>query len=442
LLTSESSKLDGPTNLNISKSSRIATLANFSREGIASLAQFLMVPLFLASLGQSGYATWLTINSYTAFILMSDFGLLVVVTVYLTNSVTSRNVFVSDIWSRCRLLTLRLSVIIATLVFAIYWGIGYFLKGNVSGRKTEIIVFIFLAILAIFSIWQHILLSNFQIHDKYGQAMSYLAIIRLVEVSVICILLTLKIQILELSFAYLVVRGMLTLILWQKLRLVQAHPLHVLENAPAGTFRGLINPSIGIAALNFASMLGIHGSFLVSTLWLNPRDLITLAIARMIASPIRMLSSALLIGTFPDFIKRDMAPDRDLHLTPLNKARSHFYLVFIAIVLSTSVIIIFLSPLLWSFLSAGSLDYVISLILLFTVATILDAMIGLLAQAYVSRNQAHKIGYLYLTVTLSLLALQQTLGLAFHLQAVPITIILTDLITITLFVILKLTRKA
>ena len=427
--------------MRISRSSRVATVANLSREGFASIAQVLMVPLFIASFGQFGYVTWITINSYTAFILMSDFGILIVATVFLTNSVRSTDTFAIDIWEKCKALTLKLSITIAFSLFVLYWGINFLFKHNISDAKTSLLVFVFLAILSILTVWQHTILSTFQIFDRYGQGMTLLAVIRIVEVCLVFILLTFKCQIITLSFAYLIIRSFLTFSLWQKQRKLENFSKRKLVRAPEGTFRALLPPSIGVAALNFASMLGIHGSFLVSTLWLKPGDLIAIAIARMISSPLRLMTTALLIGTFPDFISHNSVTLDDVSVVQIERVRSNLRITFITIILTASTTLILVSHFIWNFLSRKSLEFPIWLVTLFIIATILDAVIGFVAQEYISKNLAHKIGYIYLVITLFFLALQRPLGLVYHLQAVPVIIILTDVVILALLPILKSKRK-
>jgi hypothetical protein len=161
----------------------------------------------------------------------------------------------------------------------------------------------------------------------------------------------------------------------------------------------------------------------------------------MISSPIRLMTTALLIGTFPDFISHNSATLDDVPVVQIERVRSNLRITFITIILTASTTLILVSHFVWNFLSRKSLEFPIWLVTLFIIATILDAIIGFVAQEYISKNLAHKIGYLYLVITLFFLALQRPLGLVYHLQAVPVIIILTDVVILALLPMLKSKRK-
>lgn len=399
-----------------------------------------MVPLFIISFGQSGYADWLTINSYTGFVILSDFGFSTVMAVYLTNHLRTKKCFAVNIWNSYRLITLVLAFLISVILYSTYIIANFAIKNDFSALTKKSMVFFALLIYYAITILHHLILTKLQIYGKFDKGMLKLAFYRIVEVFFLFLFLILKLEILTFSIFLIVVRIICTFNFWHHLSIAEKKLNLSLMDAPKGALRSMLIPSWGVASLNIASTLGIQGSFIVSSFWLNPSDLVAISISRMIASPIRTLSTAFLVGTLPDYIISNVT-NNALSLKKNLDLRKKFHFLFIIIILLVSVVLLLISPLLWNFMAHDVILFSIHLVSLFILATILDAIVGLFSQKFLSLNQAQIIGNIYLPITLIFLILQPRFGIICQSAAVPITIIATDLSTLILLLVLKIKPK-
>ena len=132
---------------------------------------------------------------------------------------------------------------------------------------------------------------------------------------------------------------------------------------------------------------------------MNPNQIVTVLITRMIASPIRILADSLAIGNFDKFLKKAILnPNAKSSFTQMFLIRE--YWVLILFTMPFTAIVNFLGGDLVDFLSSGQLQVDFVLLNLFCLATVLDGLIVIFMQFRIANGMQHGIGLMYLATTI------------------------------------------
>jgi hypothetical protein len=201
-----------------------------------------------------------------------------------------------------------------------------------------------------------------------------------------------------------------------------------------GVLKDVWKPAFGNGLLSLSIVFGIHGSFAVAATWANPTSLVTLGLARMLVSPIRLVSGSLAQGSLPHLI--GLHQNSVIGKKPFN-FQLRYSLGYITTITVTALVVLTSSKFVWAFLSRGSSDFSSTLIWLYMASVVLDAICLMRFQLPMSQNRSLKLGVLYLTATGISLIVQPVLANYSQLNAVPISILIGDSIFLIISLILR-----
>jgi hypothetical protein len=174
------------------------------------------------------------------------------------------------------------------------------------------------------------------------------------------------------------------------------------KNNNLNTHMGLeFKPNIFMGTIFYSasSVLGIHATFLLQSVFMNPNQIVTVLITRMVASPIRIFADSLAIGNFDKFLRKSILnPSTKSKRTEMVLIREHWVLILFTI--PYIVIANFLGRDIVGFLSNGQLQVNFVLLNLFCIATVLDGLIVIFMQFRIAKGLQYGIGLMYLATTI------------------------------------------
>lgn len=411
-----------------------SVVSNFSRESTTSLGQLLLVPLYISVFSTNDYGIWLLLTSYSSFVVLADFGLSTAVIVKMHKNPPWDNPVNKQLWNEYKRVTRTISIFICfgVLMLALYyyWTYGH----DFHGWGFFLIITIFFLALSLQTLQQHNILYQYQLRDSYNQGMKVLFKLRIMELLTTYCALLLRFNMIALLMLIISLRQIFILVQKKVNHFAQSSSEIFSGENNQGALKDVWKPAIGNGLLSLSVVLGIHGSFAVAAAWASPTSLVTLGLARMLVSPIRLVSGSLAQGSLP-------------HLIGLNensvtgKKPSNFQLQYsmgyLTIIIVTALVVFTSSKFIWAFLSRGSSDFSNTLIWLFMASVVLDAICLMRFQLPMSQNRSLKLGVLYLTATVVSLIAQPVLANFSHLNAVPISILIGDSIFLVISLILR-----
>lgn len=403
-------------------SSIVSTL---SRDLITLLGQISLTPLFLIRFGQAEYTKWLTMLSYSSFIVLADFGMSTVIIYKLINTFEKYRFYDLFLWNWFKKKTLLISfflITIAALVCSQKYPFGiqklYLFNSNIQ-------LFIALTASAIITLYQHFWLYKKQIEDRTSLGQRHISLLRFFEILSLIILLQFDIQLTNFAWYF----AFSKLFFFLSLQVSQRNKSKLFKIPGANSdISGIIKPIIGNAFITTADVVSLHGSFILASFWLSPSELITIAIARMLASPVRILATGIISSSLPFLIRNNQKRNQESSELLALKTLANWSKIVLA---AGTLILLGLSKPLWDFLSHNMISYNGNIVLWFCIATLSDSFLAFKFQRYISTNKALYGGIVYLSTTLFMTAFQKMLGNYVGLAAVPICIFLADIITIT-----------
>jgi O-antigen/teichoic acid export membrane protein len=401
-----------------------STLSNLSRESATSLSQLLLVPMFISVFSSHDYGIWLLLSSYSSFVVLADFGLSTAVIVKIDCNPPWNSKSNNYLWVKYKRITSRIGIFICSLVlitdllffrtsdFAFH-GVGFYL----------VITLCFL-IISLQTLQQHNILYQHQLKNSYNQGMKILFRFRILEFLVTYIGLLLRFNMLNLALLITCFRQVLILIQNRFDFLVENSFEISSSDLSQNVLKDLWKPALGNGLLSFSVILGIQGTFVVAGTWASPTSLVTLGLARMLVSPIRIVSGSLFQGSLPHLIK--IHSKQNSEKFPKN-FQLRYNLGYLVTILVTVLIIFTTSKFVWAFLSRGIAVFPSTLVILFIISVVLDAICMLRFQKSMSQNRSLRLGVLYLIATCVSLIAQPIIANFSHLNAVPLSIIIGDL---------------
>ena len=417
------------------KSVMSSIFSTLTRDSLINLGQVILLPLFLVNFGTKEYSTWLTILSYTSFILLADFGLSNVIVGRLINFYDRYLSFDVSLWVWFK----RRTYFMAIFMTVVTWTLFYINSSENLFKNfpynQNLQLFTALTLSSFVTISQHFWLYRMQAlgHNSYAQRK--LTVFRLYELIFFVMLLQVNLTISLFSWLFLFIK--LIIFMGLKLNLKKFPKVEISENSQPN-ISGILGPTTSHAFVTSANVMSIHGSFIIASIWLSPTDLISLAIARMLSSPIRIFGSAILLATLPYFIQAHQSKKlKEENLLLLN------LLVRKAIILISviSIGMVLLSEYAWSFLSNQMVPFSKELVVFFCISTLCDAVLNLRFQGYLASNTALISSTVYFSVTTFLTFGQMITGSILGVIAVPVCIIGADLVTLIFLVLSKVRNE-
>jgi len=400
-----------------------SVFSNFAREATTSISQLLLTPLYISRFGATDYAIWLLLSAYTAFVVLSDFGLSTAVIVNLRKTGLYFDLRNIRLWQQFIRITFSIGALFGVLilgaVFRFFTGEGQLHHGLLFYLITSILFIV----LAFQILQQHIFLYRMQIVDSYSKGMQFLFYIRICEVSVSALALYLHAGFIELLIINITVRAITLAVAKRNFSHTKNLERNSKDEVKQCDVREILKPAIGNGFIALSVVLGIHGSFVLAASWMNPTSLIALSLTRMLVAPIRLIAGALAQGSLPYLIALVTESDARKSIQFFSK-----YLIGAMFLISASTaLVLFSSQWLWNFLAKGTIDYSFNLLIFFIASVILDALCIFRLQLPTARNQSLVLGSCYLMTSALSLILQLQLSATLNVLAVPVGIISADI---------------
>lgn len=394
-----------------------------ARDLITGLGQIALMPIFLIRFGKDNYTTWLTILSYTSCIVLADFGMATVIIHKLIFSIENMQGFNLNLWNWFKRRTLSFALILTALIALFYFPREPFRNSQFNFFDLNIQLFIALAVSSIITIYQHFWLYKLQIFRKANLGQANLSTLRIIEVFSLAVLL--QFNLLLSQFAWLFV--LIKLAAFACLRAINRKIEYPSISCQSIDKSGIFRPALGNALITTSNVISLHGSFIFASFWLHPRELISIAIARMLSSPIRTLGTAIASSSLPYLIRNNVTRSRAINQSIALYSILKWSIIGISTLTFT---LLFLSEPIWEFLSHGLISYDRNLVFWFCMATLADSIQSLIFQKSISRNTSLSGAFVYLCATVIMTGLQEILGNFFGILAVPLCILLADIIII------------
>ena len=408
----------------ISREISSSFMSTISREAIVGLGQIALTPLFIFRFGQDDYTKWLTVLAYTSFIVLADFGLSTVIVSKLIFILEHFNTFDFSLWKWFKRKTLFLAAFMAI-------AIAFFCAQKFPFRihqddyfNSNLQLYIALTLSSFITLSQHFWLYRVQIEGRAALGQRSLTVVRSVEIVTLAILLQVHLSISNFAWIFVLLK-FLTYLCLRLSRKEFLEPARVFDSVPDTT--GLLFPAMSNGFITSANIISLHGSFIVASFWLDAPALIAIVIARMLASPIRILGTAITAAMLPFLIRASQSKsfESESHRVLKNLPR----LSILGLIFSTGCLLT-ASNSLWNLLSHNLIQFNGILVLWFIIATLSDSILAIKFQRLISSNKAFVGGTLYLIVTIILTISQQYVGNLLGVIAVPICIIIADIIII------------
>lgn len=402
---------------------------------IGVLSPVILTPLYIRNFGQEDYSRISIIFSLCAFVLVADYGLHQAASAHLIKIFRADNYFSINIWKQYSKIVIKTFVGIFILLLVYFIHLIETQPNFWFGLNFPVFIFIIFAGSTAMSLFHHALLIKFQIKDNFGRGLRILSLFRLSEIILQGIFLYFKIELVFFAILTIVFRLLSTLFFWVLANQSLNNETMNLVNESNHKKIPLIKDSVGKAIFNFANLLSLHGTILIASLWISPSILFSILIARMIASPFRILADSVIHGGLPRFT---------VYFQKLNNFQlrrvfiSNRFILFLGSCTSLFLFIIltlFIGPLLWSYFSYGVGEFPRVLTLAFIFSTLLDSISAVIAMLGIASSQSDRIQYFFLASSLITLGLQIIFRNILGAYAIPISLVIGDLIFILIMYI-------
>lgn len=407
-------------------------LANLAFTLSSVIGMLLMTPLIIKNYGQGIYLLWSLVNSACGLLFIVDFGITSVVAREFLEVFKKTANFSEKVWRGFLVFHGRILLVcslVVSLVFILQWNQGNIFKFS----PQNLLIFIFTLIATLATIVSHQQVLKFQIKNSYSSALAIIALVKIIETIVIILFLYLKISFtfVSMSIAIFHILQVFVLINLANRDLSRS----VIDSSIYQHFEPQKLSFVSSILYSASSVLGIHATFILQSLFLAPTQVLVVILSRMVASPIRIFADSLAIGSFDKYIRRSLSNKSgqgtskhlSMDLWLLLLGFSSIYMVLINSISKFSI----------EFLSHGQSTPNLLLLNLFCVATILDGSIVIYMQIAISSGNLNNAGSRYFLFTLICLILLVSLNQPFGVYAGVLSIILCDL----LFLLIELKPK-
>lgn len=379
--------------MKIKKHSAVVLMLLFSI--ITSSGILLTTPLILRNYSGATYILWSISNSICALLFIFDFGITSVASQKFLSFFKNAKIFSKDSWIAFLRFHSKVLIISSLSLLTIFLLQIYF-QNNLPISISSVTVFLFTILSTVLTIIGHQQIIKYQIKDNYHTALSILTVTKLLETILVIVLLYLAVNFIAICASILAVRCFQLLVL-QRLSKESFYEDNNNSNAQM-ELEFTLKIFKGSIFYSASSVLGIHATFLLHSVYMNTNQIVIVLITRMIASPIRIFADSLAIGNFDKFLRKSMLNSHTKSsFTEMVLTREYWALTLFTI--PFTAIANFLGSNLVNFLTNGQLQVDFVLLNLFCLANWLDGLIVIFMQLRISKGMEHGIGQLYLATT-------------------------------------------
>ena len=402
-----------------------SVISTISREAAVGLGQIALTPLFIIRFGQNDYSKWLTMLAYSSFIVLADFGLSTVIVSKLIFVLENFKAFDNLLWIWFKRKTLIIAFFMTTIV-ALFCAMKF--PFNLTGKNffdSNAILFMALAVSSFVTLHQHFWLYKLQIVGLASHGQKRLTAMRSLEIVSIASLLNFDFSLIAFAWIFVFLKILFFLLLKISNRNLLAKYPNFISNQSTN---GLMIPAISNGFITSANVISLHGTLILASTWLGPKALIAIVVARMLTSPIRILGTAFTSASLPFLIRANHSNSFEKKSLRILKLLPK---VSILVLLSATCILLAISNTTWNILSHHIIPYNRTLVIMFALSTLSDAILAIRFQPKISSNSAFVGSVIYLLSTTISTISQRFAGIYIGIVAVPICIIIADLITLS-----------
>jgi hypothetical protein len=385
--------------MHISVRQHVGFFANVTLTLSTIVGVFLMTPLIIRTYGQGIFLAWSLINSACGLMFIVDFGITSVMARKFHEIFQKTSNFSRRNWKD--FLNFHAVIICTGSGFVIVIFLVQSSFGNVFRLSAQsFLVFIFTLTATLASIASHQQVLKFQILGRYSQVLTLLAFFKIIETGVVFLLINWRPPFVGIPFTVALIHILQFLVLRNLSNRWMFNDAEDTSSIQTLDFRRL--NFVSSVLYSASSILGIHATFILQSLFLAPKQVLTVLICRMMSSPIRIFADSLAIGNFDKFIRKSLANDskqiehkKSWELWLLLLGFSGIYILLINLI----------GDFLFTFLSQGQSTSSLILLNLFCIATILDGAIVIYMQIAISAGSLDRAGSTYFLLTISSLIL-------------------------------------
>ena len=380
--------------MKIGKHSGVISTLLFS--AITSVGILVMTPLILQNYGNSIYILWSISNSICALLFIFDFGITSVASQKFLNFFRNSGVFSRESWAAFLRLHSKVLILVSLFLLLVFILQTYYQK-SLQTSISSFLIFLITMFSTLTTVICHQQIIKYQIKENYQLALTILTLTKLFETILVIWLLCISVNFIAICASVLAVRYLQLLALKQfsKSSFQQNHQEGIAAKGPE--FGSSI--FIGSILYSASSVLGIHTTFLLQSIFMNPNQTVTVLITRMVASPIRIFADSLAIGNFDKFLRKSLFhSDTKRNPKEMVLTREHWMLILFAVPY-IGVANLFGRDLI-VFLAHGQLQVNFLLLNIFCLATTLDGVIVIFMQFRIAKGIQYGIGLSYLATTI------------------------------------------
>lgn len=378
---------------------------------ITSSGVMLMTPQILHNYGITIYILWSISSSIAALLFIADFGITSVASQKFLFFFKTSGIFPKTLWKSFVLFHSKILFLMSMILITIFSLQIYFDK-NLEFTLNFLVIFLIIILSTLMSVISHQQIIKFQINNNYQRALNIITFTKLLETTLTLWLVFMGINFIIVCSSTFVLRYLQFKVL-QRLSMRNFQSIMQIQDEYEEP-KFVLRFFLGSILYSASSVLGIHATFLIQSIFMSPEQTLTLLVTRMLASPIRILADSIAIGNFDNFLKKSVlklgsnSSREEKILVPELWTLVFFTLPFMLIANTFANIFV-------TFLSHGQLRANFLLLNLYCISTLLDGMIVIYMQLRISKGLQSKIGVTYLgTTTLGfsfLLIFGQILGL-------------------------------
>lgn len=381
------------------------TLANLIDKLVLLAVQLLAIPLLSHHWGADGYGTWLMLMTIPTYVAVSDFGLGAAAGVEITRCVARGDTAqASSVFQSAWAFVLAILIAIATLA-GTYTGLVVI--GGLAGSVDVAVAVLLATLYAIVAVQMNTLAIVYRATHKFALAMIMSAAVVAAEGLALVILVLLGGQLVEATFALLVVRFVGWAVTYRLLRRLEPWVTLGLSGADPSIVRRLAAPSFAALSLALASSISLQGMILVLGWTAGPVVAGVFGAARFLARVPLQFSGLVVRASIPELTRAQVGSDHDMvrRLSRLN--------IVTAIVPTLPFIplLVLFGPLLLGAMSAGTLSAQWWLFALLGTTTMLGALWQAAASPLLAANQQSRFAYIYVMLSVMAIGAVPLLGM-------------------------------
>lgn len=378
-------------------------------------SNFFLTPLIISHISPAEFRNWISFNAFASLILLSDWGFLNSYRVDMTVWFAKKRAFPINLWNRA-LRQMKHSSIVGLFLSLFVGTLGLLILKKFSAQS---IIYLIIAVLSYFiTLYEHLYILKYQVTGQESKVIRYIIQFRFAEFLLLLLVLYEFGSLFLLFFTVLIIRLLSIAFISTNSSIKNMQ----YENANSD-FSAKLNKKHSLGGLFFVISNVLYANILtlLASKLLNLEEFVVFQIARLIVSPIRMLGSALSVGTGQlDLIRKQ----RD----PQSRKPVYFKYDFFVIfgLVSAAFLICSSGPLLWNGIFHSNPFNQNQILYFLGVLALSDGIIWWYSKDFFNTKSHYRLGFINLTLSLIGLTLIPLSFNIFGLTGIPVSLIVAN----------------